>query len=167
MDTSESTALANFAEELQMSDKRYVQPGWFTTHVFNRAVRRLTRWGLSVAGSRELRVRGRKSGEWRSTPVNLLTVGGERYLVAPRGTTQWVRNIRAAGEGELRVGRRSEAFRSEELADEVKLPVLREYLRRWGWEVGAFFEGIDKNSSDDDITRIAADFPVFRVLPAA
>src|SRR3954452_12902703 len=114
----------NFAKERQMTDKRYVQPGWFTTHVFNRAVRRLTRWGLSVAGSRELRVRGRKSGEWRSTPVNLLTVGGERYLVAPRGTTQWVRNIRAAREGELRVGRRSEAFRSEELADEVKLPVL-------------------------------------------
>jgi deazaflavin-dependent oxidoreductase (nitroreductase family) len=150
-----------------MTEKRYVEPGWFTKHVFNRTVRRLTRWGVSVAGSRELRVRGRKSGEWRSTPVNLLIVDGERYLVAPRGTTQWVRNLRAARAGELQLGRRSEAFRADELSDEVKLPVLREYVRRWGWEVGAFFEGIDKNSSDADISRIASDFPVFRVLPAA
>ena len=145
---------------------RYVQPGWFTTNVFNRAVRRPTRWGISVAGSRELRVRGRKSGEWRSTPVNLLTVGDERYLVAPRGTTQWVRNIRVSPEAELRVGRRTERFRAEELADTQKTPVLREYLRRWAWEVGTFFEGVGKDASDDDLARIAADFPVFRVLPA-
>jgi len=149
-----------------MTESRYVEPGWFTKHVFNRAVRRLTRWGLSVAGSRELRVRGRTSGEWRSTPVNLLSIAGERYLVAPRGTTQWVRNIRVTPQAELRVGRRSETFRAQELADAAKGPVLREYLRRWGWEVGAFFEGVDKNATDDDITRIAPDFPVFRVLPA-
>ena len=78
---------------------RYVRPGWFTQHVFNPAVALLTRAGLSVWGSRELRVRGRASGEWRSTPVNLLTHGGARYLVAPRGNTQWVRNVRAAGGG--------------------------------------------------------------------
>jgi len=149
-----------------MSEVRYVQPGWFTRNVFNRAVRRLTRWGVSVAGSRELRVRGRSSGEWRSTPVNLLSIGGERYLVAPRGVTQWVRNIRVTPTAELRVGRRTEGFRAEELADGLKVPVLREYVRRWGWEVGAFFEGIDKNSTDADLARIAAGFPVFRVLPA-
>ena len=146
-----------------MTETRYVQPGWFTRHVFNRSIRRLTRMGLSVAGSRELRVRGRKSGEWRTTPVNLLTLDGERYLVAPRGTTQWVRNLRASGDGELRVGRRSEAFRATELADVDKTPVLREYLRRWGWEVGAFFEGVDKNATDADLERIAPDFPVFRI----
>ena len=145
---------------------RYAQPGWFTRQVFNRAVRRLTRMGVSVAGSRELRVRGRSSGEWRTTPVNVVTVGGDRYLVAPRGTTQWVRNIRAAGGGELRVGRRIEAFRSAELPDDAKAPVLREYLRRWGWEVGAFFEGVDKSASDADLARIAPDFPVFQVLAA-
>lgn len=149
-----------------MTDKRYVEPGWFTKQVFNRAVRRLTRWGLSVAGSRELRVRGRTSGEWRSTPVNLLSMADARYLVAPRGTTQWVRNIRVTPQAELRVGRRSEAFRADELPDGAKVPVLREYLRRWGWEVGAFFEGIDKNATDEDLARIAPDFPVFRVLPA-
>jgi len=147
-----------------MSEARYVEPGWFTKHVFNRTVRSLTRWGVSVAGSRELRVRGRTSGEWRSTPVNLLTLDGERYLVAPRGTTQWVRNVRVTPEAELRVGRRTERFRAEELPDGVKVPVLREYLRRWGWEVGAFFEGVDKNATDDDLVRISPDFPVFRVL---
>jgi len=149
-----------------MPETRYVQPGWFTRNVFNRTVRRLTRWGVSVAGSRELRVQGRKSGEWRSTPVNLLTIDGERYLVAPRGVTQWVRNIRVNPAAELRVGRRTESFRADELADPQKVPVLREYVRRWGWEVGAFFEGIDKNSSDAELARIAPGFPVFRVLPA-
>lgn len=139
---------------------RYLEPGWFTRQVFNRTVRRLTRLGLSVAGSRELRVRGRASGEWRSTPVNLLALDGERYLVAPRGVTQWVRNIRAAGGGELRVGRRSETFLVNELAEDAKLPVLREYLRRWGWEVGAFFEGVDKHSTDEQLTAVADGFPV-------
>jgi deazaflavin-dependent oxidoreductase (nitroreductase family) len=149
-----------------MSETRYVEPGWFTRNIFNRSVRRLTRLGISVAGSRELRVRGRKSGEWRTTPVNLLSAEGDRYLVSPRGTTQWVRNIRSSGEGELRVGRRVESFRVAELPDEAKVPVLREYLRKWGWEVGAFFEGVDKSATDDDLARIAPGFPVFRVLAA-
>ncbi|MGH8862371.1 MAG: hypothetical protein ACRDVG_14280, partial [Jatrophihabitantaceae bacterium] len=90
-----------------MTEARYLEPGWFTRNVFNRCVRRLTRLGVSVAGSRELRVRGRTSGAWRSTPVNLLTVDGQRYLVAPRGVTKWVRTLRASGDGELRVGRRT------------------------------------------------------------
>lgn len=149
-----------------MVENRYVEPGWFTRNVFNRTIRGLTRLGISVAGSRELRVRGRKSGEWRSTPVNLLTVAGERYLVSPRGTTQWVRNIRVSKAGELRVGRRTEAFGIVELADGDKSPVLRDYLRRWGWEVGAFFEGLDKNASDADIASVAPGFPVFRVVAA-
>jgi len=146
--------------------QRYVQPGWFTRNIFNRTVRALTRMGISVAGSRELRVRGRKSGEWRTTPVNLLTVDDSRYLVAPRGNAQWVRNIRVAGKGELRVGRRSESFAAEEVADAAKTTILREYLRRWGWEVGAFFEGIDKNASDEDLALIAPGFPVFRIVAA-
>ena len=61
------------------------KPGWFTVNVLNRSVAWLTRRGFSVWGSRVLAVRGRKSGEWRRTPVNLLTLGDERYLVAPRG----------------------------------------------------------------------------------
>jgi deazaflavin-dependent oxidoreductase (nitroreductase family) len=166
MNRTESTALAN-SEELSMDDTRYVQPGWFTRTIFNGTVRGLTRMGISVAGSRELRVRGRKSGEWRTTPVNLLTLDGQRYLVAPRGTTQWVRNIRVSGDGELRVGRRVESFRVAEMADDAKISILREYLRKWGWEVGAFFEGVDKSATDADLRRIAPGFPVFEVLPAA
>jgi deazaflavin-dependent oxidoreductase (nitroreductase family) len=150
-----------------MPDTRYLEPGWFTRNIFNRLIRRLTRMGVSVAGSRELRVRGRTSGEWRTTPVNLMTLDGERYLVAPRGQAQWVRNIRAAGTGELRVGRRIEVFRAAEIADTAKVPILREYLRRWGWEVGQFFEGIDKSSTDAQLAEIAPGFPVFKVLPAA
>jgi deazaflavin-dependent oxidoreductase (nitroreductase family) len=146
-----------------MSNTRYVAPGWFTKHVFNRGVQRLARWGVSVAGARELRVRGRKSGEWRSTPVNLLTLDERQYLIAPRGTTQWVRNIRVNPDAELRLGRRSESFRAEELPDGEKTPVLREYVRRWGWEVGQFFEGIGKNPSDEELAAIAPDFPVFRI----
>jgi deazaflavin-dependent oxidoreductase (nitroreductase family) len=145
-----------------MSEIRYLQPGWFTQHVFNRLVRRLTLLGISVAGSRELRVRGRSSGEWRATPVNPVDVDGIRYLVAPRGVTQWVRNIRVAGGGELRVGRRSEAITVSELPDDEKLPVLREYMRRWAWEVGTFF-GLGKDATDEQLLGIAGGFPVFRI----
>jgi deazaflavin-dependent oxidoreductase (nitroreductase family) len=145
------------------SQPRYVRPGRFTNHVFNPAVALLTRAGLSVWGSRELRVRGRKSGEWRTTPVNLLTYEGDRYLVAPRGVTQWVRNLRAAGDGELRVGRRTEPFRATELPDEAKPPILRAYLKRWKAEVGVFFGGVSGDSSDDELRRIGPDHPIFRI----
>jgi deazaflavin-dependent oxidoreductase (nitroreductase family) len=147
-----------------MAKTRYVRPGWFSKHVLNPMVRGLMRLGISVAASRELRVRGRSSGQWRSTPVNLLTVDDQRYLVSPRGATQWVRNIRASGTGELRLGRRTEVFRAVELADSEKVPVLRGYLRKWGWELGQFFENVDKNATDDDLARIAPDFPVFKVI---
>jgi len=142
---------------------RYVEPGWFTRHVFNPAVALLTRAGVSVWGSRELRVRGRTSGEWRTTPVNLLTHDGARFLVAPRGVTQWVRNLRVAGTGELRVGRRTEVFRATEVPDADKVAILRAYLRRWNAEVGVFFDGVSADSSDDELERIAPDHPVFRV----
>lgn len=148
-----------------MTDTRYIKPGWFTRNVFNRAVQGLARIGVSVAGSTELRVRGRKSGEWRSTPVNVLNVAGERYLVAPRGTTQWVRNIRVTGGGELRRGRRTEVFRVDELPDAEKVPVLRGYLTAWAWEAAQFF-GVGKAATDEDLAHIAPGFPVFRILPA-
>jgi deazaflavin-dependent oxidoreductase (nitroreductase family) len=145
------------------SSSRYIEPSGLTVKVFNRVVQTLTHAGISVMGSRVLAVRGRKSGEWRTTPVNLLIVDGDRFLVAPRGQTQWVRNLRAAGGGELRVGRRTERFTASELADEDKPPVLRAYLKRWKWEVGMFFEGITPDASDEQLRGIAPGFPVFRV----
>ena len=143
--------------------ERYQRPGWFTQNVFNRAVALLTRAGVSVAGSRVLEVRGRKSGEPRRTPVNLLTVDGARYLVAARGHTHWVRNLRALGEGRLLVGRRAEPFTAEEIPDDDKPAILRPYLERWKWEVGAFFGGVGPDSSDEELRRIAPDHPVFRL----
>jgi deazaflavin-dependent oxidoreductase (nitroreductase family) len=158
------------SQEVAVSDHsnaRYEQPGWFTRHVFNPAVALLTRAGVSVWGSREMRVRGRSSGEWRTTPVNLLTLDGERYLVAPRGHTQWVKNLRVAKRGELRVGRHTEAFDATEIDDADKPPILRAYLRRWKFEVGVFFEGVDAKSTDDELRRIGPDHPVFRIEAAS
>ena len=145
---------------------RYLEPGR-TTKVFNSAVAWLARAGVSILGSRELRVRGRRSGEWRATPVNLLVVEGRRYLVAPRGQTQWVRNIRVAGGAELRLGRRIEPFRGVELPDEDKPPILRRYLKRWKFEVGVFFDGVDAQASGERLLAIAPGYPVFRVDPAS
>ena len=146
----------------------YRKPGWFTKNVFNRIVALSTRLGLSVWGSRVLEVQGRSSGLWRSTPVNLLSIGGERYLVAPRGHTQWVRNLRVSGEGRLRLGRRSEPFWADEvLADAEKVPILRAYLRRWKAEVGVFFEGAGPDSAEEELARIAPNHPVFRIQTGA
>jgi hypothetical protein len=145
---------------------RYIKPDWFTEHMFNPTVALLTRMGVSVWGSRVLRVRGRKSGEWRSSPVNLLTFEGVRYLVAPRGNTQWVRNIRVSGTGELLLGSRAESFRVVEIPDADKVPILRNYLKRWKFEVGMFFDGVSAESPESELRRIAPDHPVFRVEPA-
>ena len=143
--------------------QRYVRPDWFTRNIFNKAVQLLTRLGVSVYGSRILAVRGRKSGEWRTTPVNLLDFNGQRYLVAPRGVTEWVRNIRASGTGDLRLGPRRETIKVVELSDAEKPALLRHYLRRWKWEAGQFFEGVDADAPDSEIERIAPNHPVFRI----
>ena len=146
---------------------RYIKPK-SATDFFNKTVARLTRMGISVYGSRVLWVRGRSSGEWRTTPVNPLALGdGTRYLVAPRGNTQWVRNLRAdGGRGELHVGRRIEPFVATEIADDDKPAILRGYLRRWKWEVGVFFDGVDAKAPEEKLREIAPGYPVFRIEPA-
>jgi len=142
---------------------QYRAPGWFDRNVFNRFVAGLTRAGLSVWGSRVLEVRGRTTGDARRVPVNVLVYEGKRYLVAPRGQTQWVRNLRAAGEGHLLLGRRREHFTAIEIPDAEREPILRAYLRRWKWEVGQFFGGVGPDSPTEELERIAADHPVFRI----
>jgi len=150
------------------TNPHYRQPGWFTTHVFNRVVAGLTRAGVSVWGSRVLEVRGRTSGQIRRVPVNLLTYEGREYLVSPRGEGQWVRNVRAAGgELDLVVGRRRQHRRAVELADTDKVQVIRAYLRRWKMEVGVFFDGVDAASSDEAIATIAPEHPVFALDQAS
>jgi deazaflavin-dependent oxidoreductase (nitroreductase family) len=145
------------------SSNRFQEPGWFTRNVFNRAVNGLMALGISISGSRVLEVKGRKSGEWRSTPVNLLEVDGDRYLVAPRGNTQWVRNMRVSGGGRLRLGRKTEDFKATEVPLDPRVPILRAYLKKWKWEVGAFFDGVGPDSSDAELLRIAPEHPVFKI----
>ncbi|MFE4305964.1 nitroreductase/quinone reductase family protein [Streptomyces sp. NPDC056891] len=140
-----------------------MKPGWFTVNVLNRTVAWATRF--SVWGSRVLAVRGRKSGEWRRTPVNLLTVDGVRYLVAPRGHVQWTHNMRVAGGGQLILGKHVQDFTVVEVADDDKPALLRAYLKRWKAEVGVFFGGVGPDSSDEELRAIAPKHPVFRVTP--
>jgi F420H(2)-dependent quinone reductase len=124
---------------------------------------RLTRIGHQRLGIEGLAGQGPHVGEWRSNPVNLLVIDGNRYLVAPRGQTQWVRNIRVAGRGELVLGRRTEAFAAEEVPDADKPAILRAYLRRWKAEAGVFFGGVGPGSPDADLQRIAPEHPVSRI----
>lgn len=144
--------------------RRYLKPDAFTQRVFNPLVAWLVRRGASIAGAAILEVVGRRSGEARRTPVNPLPLAGERYLVAPRGETQWVRNIRVSGGGTLMRGRHREPITVAEVADADKLPIIRAYLKVWAWEVGAFFEGLSAKSSDDEVRAVAAGFPVFRIM---
>lgn len=143
-------------------DRHIRSNGRLQGHV-HRFVGFLAKRGISLMGTRLLSVRGRSSGAWRSTPVNLLTVDGRRFLISPRGRTQWVRNIRVAGGGELRLGRSVEAFTATELADGDKLPVLREYFRKWGWEVSSFFEGLSGEATDEQLVAVAPGVPTFRI----
>ena len=145
------------------SAPRNIQSKGAMNRIFNKSVEGLTRHGISIWGSRVLAVRGRTSGEWRTTPVNPLTHEGKRYLVAPRGHTQWVRNMRVAGGGELRVGRRVENFTAAELPDEQKPDVLRAYLKRWKFEVGVFFDGVGPDAPDEKLLAIAPGYPVFLI----
>jgi deazaflavin-dependent oxidoreductase (nitroreductase family) len=143
--------------------RHYQRPSWLTRHLFDGPVAVLNRLGVRLAGSSVLEVRGRRSGEWRGTPVNPLDFEGIRYLVSPRGDTQWVRNLRARGSGRLRVGRRVEEFSATEVGDEEKPPLLRAYLQRWAWEVGRFFGGTGPGSSDEELRHEAPRHPVFRI----
>ncbi|MFE6281256.1 nitroreductase family deazaflavin-dependent oxidoreductase [Streptomyces sp. NPDC057877] len=140
----------------------YLQAGPIANR-FNNVIGWLARHGISFAGTAELSVRGRKSGKMQRIPVNPHTHDGGQFLVSARGHSQWVRNMRAAGGGELRVGRKVRTFTAVELPDEEKLPILRSYLDKWGWEVNQYFQGVTAKSSDEEITAAAPDHPVFRV----
>jgi deazaflavin-dependent oxidoreductase (nitroreductase family) len=137
-----------------------------TSHLFNPFVAWLVRRGVNIAGAAILEVVGRRSGEPRRTPVNPLTLGGERFLLAPRGETEWVRNIRVTGRAALLRGKRREEISIAEVTDAEKLPIIRAYLKAWAWEVGAFFEGLSVTSSDDDVRAVASGFPVFQITAA-
>jgi hypothetical protein len=149
-----------------MAASPFVKPGFFTARVVNPVVGFLAgRLGLGPKGAQVLAVRGRKSGEWHRIPVNPLTLGGQRYLVAPRGETEWVRNIRVSRAGRLTVAGKTADVRVVEVPDREKPPILRAYLQEWAWEVKRFFGGLDAAASEADFIPIAARYPVFRILP--
>ena len=160
--TASPTTSPAIPAEAPASAPRNVQAAGFEVY-FNRFAGFLTRHGISLLGTRILAVRGRKSGEWRTTPVNPLTHEGERYVLSPRGHTQWTRNMRAAGGGELRLGRKTEPFTATEVPDALKIPLLRAYFDRWGWEVARFFDTPIKNADDARLAALAPDVPIFKI----
>ncbi|MDT0393281.1 MULTISPECIES: nitroreductase family deazaflavin-dependent oxidoreductase [Streptomyces] len=145
------------------SSAPYYRKGSPLTVRLNSVIGWLARHGLSFAGTAEMSVRGRKSGRMQRIPVNPHTHDGGQYIVSARGHSQWVRNMRAAEGGELRVGRKVRAFTAVEIPDEEKLPILRTYLEKWGWEVNQYFQGVTARSSDEEIAAAAHDHPVFRI----
>jgi deazaflavin-dependent oxidoreductase (nitroreductase family) len=130
-----------------------------------RAANALIRWlaelGISIAGTRALRVRGRKTGKLRGVVVNVLTVDGVDYLVSPRGTTQWVRNVRAAGVVDVGPRWHRRELRTTEVADSAKPDLLRRYLDKWYWEVKGHIAGLTPNCGDDELRAAAPSIPVF------
>jgi hypothetical protein len=139
-----------------------------TPNLAARAGNQLIRWlaeaGISIAGTRALRVRGRKTGKRRGVVVNFLTVDGRDYVVSPRGNTQWARNARAAGFVDMGPRWRSRQVRISEVADAAKPPLLQRYLDRWYWEVKGHIGGLTPQSTDADIRAAAPSIPVFEIV---
>ncbi|MFL0238712.1 nitroreductase/quinone reductase family protein [Mycobacterium sp. SMC-17] len=141
---------------------RYDQPGTIA-RTGNQVIRWLAEAGISVAGTNALRVRGRRTGKLRGVVINVLTVDGRRYLVSPRGNTEWVRNVRAAGNVELGPRWRSRNLRVTEVPDGAKTPLLQRYLDRWYWEIKGHSAGLTPRSTEADISRAAFSIPVFEL----
>jgi deazaflavin-dependent oxidoreductase (nitroreductase family) len=138
------------------------RPDWFTRHIFNPFVNLMMRLGISLLGSRVLEHKGRRSGALHHTPVNLLAIDGTDYLVAARGETEWVRNVRAdQGHLVLILGRRRQERTAVEVPVAERTEILRTYLRRWKFEVGMFFDGVTPDSSDAEFAAVAERHPVF------
>ncbi|MEU1511199.1 nitroreductase/quinone reductase family protein [Streptomyces sp. NPDC005811] len=146
-----------------MSSQPYYLKGSPINVRFNSVIGWLARHGVSLMGSAEMSVRGRKSGQMQRIPVNPHTYKGVQFLVSARGHSQWVRNMRVAGGGELRVGRKVRTFTAVEVPDEEKPAILRTYLEKWGWEVNQYFNGVTAKSTDEEIVAAAPDHPVFRI----
>ncbi|OBI92597.1 nitroreductase/quinone reductase family protein [Mycobacterium asiaticum] len=127
----------------------------------NTVVRWLAESGISIAGTSALRVRGRTSGKQRSVVINLLTVDGVDYVVSPRGNTQWVRNVRAAGVVDTGPRWRSRRATIHEVGDDAKPEILRRYLARWYWQVKGFVGGLTPESGDDELRAASDRIPVF------
>ncbi len=132
--------------------------------VFNKLFGLLVGLGLGLPHNYLLQVRGRKSGRVYSTPVDVLSRNGKRYLVAPRGYTQWVRNAIASGTVSLKKGRRSEKFGIRILSDDEKPEILKSYLDRYKLTVQRYFP-VPAGSPTEAFRRLTGQYPVFELIP--
>lgn len=132
---------------------------------FNRIFGLLVGLGLGLSHNYLLQVRGRKSGRIYSTPIDLLQFGGKRYLVAPRGLTQWVRNAEVAGEVTLKKGRTRQRFRLRSIPDAEKPELLKAYLESFKTAVQRYFP-VPAGSPPEAFVALAPQYPVFELIPA-
>ena len=142
---------------------RYEQPSPIA-RVFNEVVRGLAEVGVEIGGTKALRVRGRKTGKRRGVVINLLRIDGKKYVVSPRGNTQWARNARAAGAVELGPRWRTDPVAIAEVDDDLKPRLLKSYLDRWFWQVKGHVAGLTPESTDAELRAAAPSIPVFEVL---
>ena len=141
---------------------RFDQPS-LLDRILNRAFGFLVKTGLGLPHNFLLEVRGRKTGRVYSTPVDLLDYKGKRYLVAPRGYTQWVRNVIASQEATLVKRGRRENIRLHRISDETKPEVLKAYLDRYKLTVQRFF-AIPAGSPVEDFKPLIGEYPVFEII---
>lgn len=135
-----------------------------TERFFNRAFGTLVGLGLGFRYNYLLQVRGRKTGRIFSTPVDLLEFGGKRFLVAPRGRTQWVRNAEASGEVTLKRGRSLQVFGLRPVPEVERLPILKAYLDQFRREVQRYFP-VQAGSPPEAFREIAQSYPAFELVP--
>lgn len=128
------------------STEAYLRPNWLMQRVVNPVLMR-------VGAFPTLAVQGRKSGEWKTVPVNVLEMDGVSYLFAARGTTEWVRNLRVSGEGEIRQRGKRRRFSATELSKTEKPPIIEAYLKKWGWQIKSQLAALPPD----------VDHPVFRI----
>ena len=146
-----------------MAEKQAFRAPTLGERLFNRAFGFLVGLGLGFPYTYLLQVRGRKSGKIYSTPVDLLELNGRKFLVAPRGRTQWVRNAEAAGEVTLKKGRTVLTFRLRALEQPEKLPVLKAYLDSFRREVQRYFP-LPAGSPPEAFEKLAPDYPAFELI---
>jgi len=142
----------------------YHPPSGFVK-AMNAFIGRLASWGLIPGGTALLQVKGRRSGQTRSTAVTWVEYDGQRYLVAPRGNTEWVRNVKAAGGEAILKHGKSERVRLEEVPVEQRAPIIQAYLKKTARVTKREF-GIEPDAPIEEFRRIAGDHPVFRITPA-
>jgi len=138
-------------------------PPTATERWFNRILGVLVGLGIGPSDVVLLEVRGRKTGRLYATPVDVLVLGGRRYLVAPRGNTAWVRNAQASGTVALRKGRRREECRIRALAAGEKPAVLQAYLDRFRRAVQRYFP-VTAGAPESAFQPLVDRYPAFELL---